>query len=213
MTQIALITGASRGLGFAMAEALAPKYHILALARTVGGLEDLDDRIKAKGGEATLAPMDICNRDAMAHLCRSVHDRWGSVALWVHTAVHAAPLTPAPYLDQKDWQKSLSTNVDALAHLIPFVAPLLGESGAAVFFDDPHGGEKFFGHYGTTKAAQMALVKSWQAESAKTGPRVHVLNPRPMATATRARFYPGEDRDQLLSPRDEAPRLIAELSL
>ena len=213
MTQIALITGASRGLGFAMAEALAPKYHILALARTVGGLEDLDDRIKAKGGEATLAPMDICNRDAMAHLCRSVHDRWGSVALWVHTAVHAAPLTPAPHLDQKDWQKSLSTNVDALAHLIPFVAPLLGENGAAVFFEDPHGGEKFFGHYGTTKAAQMALVKSWQAESAKTGPRVHVLNPRPMATATRARFYPGEDRDQLLSPRDEAPRLIAELSL
>jgi NAD(P)-dependent dehydrogenase (short-subunit alcohol dehydrogenase family) len=118
-----------------------------------------------------------------------------------------------PHLDQKDWQKSLSTNVDALAHLIPFVAPLLSDSGAAVFFDDPHGGEKFFGHYGTTKAAQMALVKSWQAESAKTGPRVHVLNPRPMATATRARFYPGEDRDQLLSPRDEAPRLIAKLSL
>lgn len=213
MTQIALITGASRGLGFAMAEALSAKYHILAVARTVGGLEDLDDRIKSRGGEATLAPMDICNRDAMAHMCRSVHDRWGGVALWVHTAVHAAPLTPAPHLDQKDWQKSLSTNVDAMAHLIPFVAPLLGEDGRAVFFDDPHGGEKFYGHYGTTKAAQIALVKSWQAESAKTGPRVQILTPRPMSTATRARFHPGEDRTNLASPRDEAPRLIAEAGL
>ena len=213
MTQIALITGASRGLGFALAEALAPKYHVLAVARTVGGLEDLDDRIKAKGGGATLAPMDICNRDAMAHLCRSVHDRWGGVALWLHTAVHAAPLTPAAHLDQKDWQKSLSTNVDAMSHLIPFVAPLLGDAGTAVFFDDPHGGEKFFGHYGTTKAAQIAMARSWQAESEKTGPRVRILTPRPMATATRARFYPGEDREALASPHAEASRLLTELDL
>lgn len=213
MTQLALITGASRGLGFAMAEALAPKYHVLAVARTVGGLEDLDDRIKAKGGEATLAPMDITNRDAMAHLCRSVHDRWGGLKLWVHTAIHAAPLTPVPYMDQKDWQKSLSTNVDAMAHLIPFLSHLLGTDGIAVFFDDDHGGNKFFGHYGTTKAAQMALVRSWQAESEKHGPRVEILTPAPMATATRARFYPGEDRAVLAAPREEAPRLIAQAGL
>lgn len=209
MTQLALITGASRGLGFAMAEALAPRYHILAVARTVGGLEDLDDRIKAKGGEATLAPMDICNRDAMAHLCRSVHNRWGELGLWVHTAVHAAPLTPAAHLDQKDWQKSLATNVDAMGHLIPFVAALLGETGTAVFFDDARAGEKFFGHYGTTKAAQIALARSWQAETEKTGPKVKILSPAPMATATRARFYPGEDRTVLASPHDEAARLLA----
>ncbi|MFZ7089754.1 SDR family NAD(P)-dependent oxidoreductase [Primorskyibacter sp. 2E233] len=213
MTKLALITGASRGLGFALAEALAPEYHIIAVARTVGGLEDLDDRIKAKGGEATLAPMDICNRDAMAHLCRSIFDRWGPIALWAHTAIHAAPLTPAHHLDQKDWQKSLSINVDAMGHMIPFVAPLLGSEGQALFFDDPRGGQKFFGHYGTTKTAQIALARSWQAETENIGPKVHILAPKPLATATRARFFPGEDRSPLAAPRDEAARLLAELSL
>lgn len=211
MTKLALITGASRGLGFALAEALAPGYHIVAVARTVGGLEELDDRIKAKGGEATLAPMDITDRDAMAHLCRSVHDRWGSLDFWAHTAIHAAPLTPAPHMDAKDWQKSLATNTDAMAHMIPFVAALLGETGTALFFDDPHGGEAFFGHYGATKAAQIALARSWQAESAKIGPKVHILSPKPMATATRARFFPGEDRAPLAIPADEAKRLLAEI--
>ncbi|PYG27551.1 SDR family NAD(P)-dependent oxidoreductase [Pelagimonas varians] len=210
MTQIALITGASRGLGFALAEALAPDFHIVAVARTVGGLEDLDDRIKAKGGEATLAPMDITNRDAMAHLCRSIFDRWGKVGLWAHTAIHAAPLTPAAHMDKKDWQKSLSINVDAMAHMIPFVAPLLGTDGQALFFDDPHGGEPYYGHYGTTKTAQMALARTWSAETAKTGPQVHIHQPKPMSTALRARFHPGEDRDLLAAPRDEAARLLAQ---
>ena len=213
MTKIALITGASRGLGFALAEALAPAYHIVAVARTVGGLEELDDRIKAKGGEATLAPMDITNRDAMAHLCRSVHDRWGSVAVWAHTAIHAGPLTPAHHIDPKDWQKSLSTNVDAMGHMIPFVAPLLGETGHAIFFDDPRGGEKFYGYYGTAKAAQIALARSWQAETAKIGPVVHICEPRPMATHTRARFHPGEDRSVLATPASEAERLLAALPI
>ncbi len=211
MTRIALITGASRGLGFALAEALSPEYHIVAVARTVGGLEDLDDRIKARGGEATLAPMDVCNRDAMAHLCRSIHDRWGGIALWAHTAVHAAPLTPAPHMDAKDWKKSVTTNIDAMGHLIPFVAPLLGDDGTALFFDDPHGGEKFYGHYGTTKAAQIALARSWAAEQENFGPRIRILTPRPMETHTRARFHPGEDRTPLAQPSAEAARLLAQL--
>ncbi|MFY0622598.1 MAG: SDR family oxidoreductase [Pelagimonas sp.] len=213
MTQIALITGASRGLGFALAEALAPAYHIVAVARTVGGLEELDDRIKAKGGEATLAPMDITNRDAMAHLCRSIHDRWGGISLWAHTAVHTSALTPAIYLDPKEWQKSMSTNVDAMGHMIPFVAPLLGEDGTALFFDDPKGGEKFYGYYGTTKTAQIGLARTWAAESAKTGPKVHVLSPNPMATAVRARFHPGEDRYALAAPADEAARLLKDAQI
>ena len=90
-----LVTGASRGLGAALALALAPEHHVICVARTVGALEELDDRIQAKGGSATLAPMDVTNRDAMAQLCRSIHDRWGGLALWAHTAVHAPPLTPA----------------------------------------------------------------------------------------------------------------------
>ncbi|SMX36149.1 SDR family NAD(P)-dependent oxidoreductase [Maliponia aquimaris] len=220
MTQLALITGASRGLGFALAEALAPSHHVIAVARTVGGLEELDDRIQAKGGSATLAPMDVCDRDAMAHLCRSIHDRWSPeiaagdavLSLWAHTAVHASALTPAPHIEPKEWRKALATNVDAMGHLIPFIAPLLGETGTALFFDDPRGGEKFYGYYGTTKAAQIALAHSWAAESARTGPRVRVLTPNPMATATRARFHPGENRDRLATPEAEAQRLLATLA-
>ncbi|WP_054001728.1 SDR family NAD(P)-dependent oxidoreductase [Shimia sp. SK013] len=211
--KIALITGASRGLGAAFAEALYDTHHIVAVARTTGALEELDDRIQAKGGAATLAPMDITNADAMAQLCRSIHDRWGKVDLWVHAAVHGAPLTPAGHIDQKDWTKSVAINLDSVGRLIPFLSPLLGADGHAVFFDDPRGGEKFFGSYGATKAAQIALARSWQAESANTGPKVSILTPKGMPTGTRARFFPGEPREALVHPRDEANRLLSELNL
>lgn len=211
MTQFALITGASRGLGAALAEALAPTHHIIAVARTSGALEELDDRIQAGGGSATLAPMDITDPDAMATLCRGIFDRWGRLDLWLHAAIHAAPLSPANFVDTGDWNKSMAVNANATALLIPFVAPLLGTDGQAVFFDDPRAGQKFFGAYGASKAAQMALARSWQAETIKTGPRVHVVEPRPMPTATRARFFPGEDRAVLASPLSEAERLIGPL--
>jgi NAD(P)-dependent dehydrogenase (short-subunit alcohol dehydrogenase family) len=207
--KIALITGASRGLGAALAEALAATYHIVAVGRTTGALEELDDRIKAAGGQATLAPMDITKPDAMAQLCRSIHDRWGHVDLWAHTAVHAAPLSPASTIDARDWDKSVACNVTATGQLIPYIAPLLGQTGTALFFDDPRAGHKFFGAYGATKAAQIALAQSWAAETVKTGPQVHILTPAPMPTATRARFFPGEDRTPLAHPRDEAARLLA----
>ena len=209
---VALITGASRGLGFALAEALAPDYHILAVARTTGGLEDLDDRIKAKGGQATLAPMDITQDAAMQHLCRSIHDRWGGISLWLHTAIHDTQLSPADHIDAKDWDKSIALNVRATGIMITYVAPLLGRAGTAVFFEDPTPvGTKFFGVYGATKAAQMALARSWQAETVKTGPRVHIATPAPMPTSLRARFFPGEERSTLADPYAEAARILAEL--
>lgn len=211
--KIALITGASRGLGFACAEALAPQYHVVAVGRTVGGLEDLDDAIQAQGGQATLAPMDVNEPDAMAQLCRSIHDRWGKLDLWLHTAVHAAPLTPAAHMDAKDWAKSVATNVTAMGTLIPYVSALLGAGSKAVFFDDPHAGAKFFGAYGATKAAQIALARSWQAETTSTDTTVEILTPRPMPTGTRARFFPGEDRTPLAAPKDEAQRLLKEAAL
>jgi NAD(P)-dependent dehydrogenase (short-subunit alcohol dehydrogenase family) len=215
MTQkLALITGASRGLGFALAEQLAARgWHVVAVARTVGGLEDLDDRVKALGlpgaGSLTLAPMDVTNDDAMRHLCRSVHDRWGGLDLWAHTAIHAAPLAPAGSLDAKDWDKSLATNTRATGSLIPMVEPLLrARDGRALFFDDPRAGAQFFGAYGATKAAQIALARSWAAENRKHGPQVAILTPNPMPTATRARFFPGEDRSILADPGAEAARLL-----
>ena len=213
MTQTALITGASRGLGAALAGALAPGHHVIAVARTTGALEELDDRIQAKGGHATLAPMDITDAGAMATLCRGIYDRWGRLDLWLHTAIHAAPLTPADHVDMKDWDRSVRINATATALLIPFVAPLLGHTGKAVFFDDPRTGGKFFGAYGATKAAQMSLARSWQVETAKTGPKVEIMQPAPMPTALRARFFPGEDRADLASPKDEAVRLLAALQI
>ncbi|MFN7269256.1 MAG: SDR family NAD(P)-dependent oxidoreductase [Cereibacter sp.] len=214
--KIALITGASRGLGAAMAEELAARgWHVVAVARTVGALEELDDRIKANrqpgGGAVTLAPMDVTRDDAMRHLCLSVHDRWGRADLWVHSAVHAAPLAPAAHLDARDWEKSITINLAATGLLIPMVEPLLraAEKGTALFLDDPRGGQPFFGAYGATKAAQIALARSWQAETVRTGPRVLIETPAPMPTATRARFFPGEDRTRLADPRAEAARLVA----
>lgn len=204
----ALITGASRGLGAALALALAPTHHIIAVGRTVGALEELDDRIKAVRGAATLAPMDITVPEAMQALCRSIHDRWGGLNLWVHTAIHAGPLAPASQLADKDFEKSLAINVRATQRLIGYVAPLLGLTGRAVFFDDPRGGEKFFGHYGATKAAQIALARSWQAETTRIGPHVVILTPAPMPTALRGRFFPGEDRARLAEPAFEAARLL-----
>ena len=218
MTQsIALITGASRGLGAALAEQLCARgWHVVAVARTVGGLEELDDRVKSLGlpgaGSLTLAPMDVTNDDAMRHLCLSIHQRWGGLQLWAHAAVHVAPLAPAGSLDVKDWDKSIATNIRATGTLIPMMEPLLREgAGQAMFFDDPRGGEKFFGAYGASKAAQIALARSWSAENAKIGPQVRILTPDPMPTATRARFYPGEDRTPLTHPRDMAARLLDQL--
>ncbi len=207
--RIALVTGASRGLGAAFAEALATSHHPIAVARTVGALEELDDRIKASGGSATLAPMDITQADAMAHLCHSIHERWGKLDLWIHAAIHAPPLSPVDHIDAGDWRLSIATNATATATLIPMVAPLLkGKGSRAVFFDDPHVSEKFFGAYAATKTAQIALARAWSAETARLGPAIHVITPNPMSTATRARFFPGEDRSTLATPREEAIRLL-----
>ncbi|MEM1006152.1 MAG: SDR family NAD(P)-dependent oxidoreductase [Pseudomonadota bacterium] len=207
-SKIALVTGASRGLGAALAEALAPDYHVVAVARTTGGLEELDDRIQAKGGTATLAPMDISDPNAMATLCRGIHDRWGKVDLWLHTAIHSSALTPAHFIDPKEWTKAVAINATATSVLIPYVAPLLGDAGHAVFFDDPKAGEKFYGIYGATKAAQIAMARSWKTETQRTGPRVSIVEPAPMPTAVRARFHPGEDRDALTSTAQEAARIL-----
>lgn len=215
----ALVTGASRGLGFAIAHTLATRgWDVVAVARTVGGLEELDDSVKTLklpgAGNLTLAPMDITNTDAMRHLCRSLHDRWGGLGLWAHTAVHAPPLSPAGAVDERDWDKALNINARATGLLIPFIEPLLrAGKGTAVFFDDPRAGQKFFGAYAASKAAQMALAQAWALETENHGPKVVIATPSPMPTALRARFFPGEDRSKLTLAAAEAARLIATLDV
>lgn len=208
-----LITGASRGLGAALALQLAQKFHIIAVAKTTGGLEELDDRIQAIGGQATLAPLDVNDPNAVRHLCSSIHARWGGLLLWAHCAIYAAPLSPANFIDARDWDKSVKLNVTTTGMLIPNVAPLLGNSGTALFLDDPCAGLKFLGSYGATKSAQISLAKSWQAETLNTGPKIQILIPAPMPTATRARFFPGEDRNALSTCEIEAEKIIVILGI
>jgi len=212
--KIALVTGASRGLGAALAEQLALRgWHVVAVARTLGGLEDLDDRVKAAdlpgAGGLTLAPMDVANDDAMRHLCRSIHDRWGGLGLWSHTAVHATALAPAGSVDARDLDTSIAVNLRATGVLIPMVEPLLrAGQGTALFFDDPMTGTRFSAAYGATKSGQIALARAWASENARIGPRVVIATPAPMPTAVRARFFPGEDRKPLADPRAEAVRIL-----
>ncbi len=210
------MTGASRGLGAAVALRLAGRgHHVIAVARTQGALEALDDRIAAAGGAATLAPMDVTDADAMRHLCRSIHDRWGALPLWVHAAVSAPPLAPAHLADERDFARAWTVNVVALQRLIGFVAPLLRAAGGgrAVFFDDDRPAA-LASAYAATKAAARTLVGAWRAEAAGGGaPQIDLVTPRPMPTATRARFHPGEDRAPLASPEAEAERLLSSIGL
>ncbi len=213
--RIALVLGASRGLGAALAEALGGAgWQVVAVARTTGALEELDDRIRRAGGPAaTLAPMDITQDDAMRTLCRGVHDRWGRADLWVHAAIHPAPLSPAHHIAAKDWERSLAVNARATGMLIPMIEPLLRASdrGTALFFDDPQGEGRFHGAYGATKAAQITLARHWQAEAERLGPRVLIETPPPMPTALRARFRPGEDRATLTPCAEVAAGILPRL--
>jgi len=181
---------------------------VIALAKTIGGLEELDDRIKARGGSATLVPLDITDEQGVQRLCLSIHERWGGLDYCVHAAAHAAPLSPAGHIDEKVWDKSLAINLRASQRLISNIDPLLtANKGTAVHLDDPRGGEAYFGAYGATKAAQKALFDSWAKETRNLRPSIISFTPKPMPTAIRARFFPGEDRAALTAPAVEAKRL------
>lgn len=211
MKQITLITGASRGLGFAVASALAgPQNHLIAIARTIGGLEELDDVIKSKGGTATLVPMDLTQEEGLQDLGKSIFERWGHLDTFIHCAAHATPLAPIGHVDPKDLDRGWAINARATQRLITMLDPLLksSKSGQAIYCHDPCAVPKFFGSYRTSKLAALSYVESWQAESPQTGPNIKVFVPEPMPTALRARFYPGEDREALSSPASQAQKLI-----
>jgi NAD(P)-dependent dehydrogenase (short-subunit alcohol dehydrogenase family) len=210
--KVALVTGASRGLGYAVARALGARgMHVVAMARTVGGLEDLADAIEAAGGPPpTLVPLSVTDEGGLQRLCLALHERWGRLDLVVHCAAHAPPLAPAPHMGGNDFDQSLEINFRATAWLIVMLQPLLAAApaGRFVHVTDARAGQPFFGAYGASKAAAEALVRSWAAESARIGPRVDLFHPNPMPTALRARFFPGEDTAPLARCADEASRLV-----
>ncbi len=210
--KLALVTGASRGLGYAAAKALAAEgAHVIALARTVGGLEELDDEIKAAGGEATLVPLDINDDPGLERLGGAIHQRWGKLDLWLHTAAEAAPFSPAQHAAAKDVEKAMKTNALATQRLIRVLDPLLraAEASEAIFCADPGAPNgKFNAAYGASKAAQAAIVASWAAECAKSPLKIWSASPPAMPTGLRARFHPGEDQSALRTTSDVASAIL-----
>jgi NAD(P)-dependent dehydrogenase (short-subunit alcohol dehydrogenase family) len=210
--KIALVTGASRGFGFACAAAMGSVgAHVLALARTTGGLEDLDEKISACGGNSTLIPLDICDDSGLERMGAALHNRWGRIDLWLHTAIHAAPLQPVEHIDAGELDRTIAVNIRAFQHLIRVIDPLLRLSDspmALIAADDT--GAKFHGTYATAKAAQSALTRAWAAES---GNRITIAEivPPPIPTALRGRFHPGEDRASLCPIDEAAARLMERL--
>lgn len=208
--QIALVTGASRGLGRATALAFAGAgAHVCALARTVGALEELDDAVKAAGGQATLIPLDLADAAGLARMAAALHERWGRLDLWLHSAIYAPPLSPAHHVGQKEFDGALATNVGATRTLIRMLDPLLRLSGVplAVLPADDRTGERHHGCYAASKAAQSALWQAW-AREAEGRIRIAEIAPPPMATAVRGRFYPGEAKDGLTRPDAVAAELL-----
>lgn len=211
MTRLSLITGASRGLGFATAKALSgPDEHIIAVARTVGGLEELDDAVQANGGSATLVPLDITDETGLQNLGKSIFDRWGQLDLFIHCAAVPAPLAPVGHIDAKDLDRVWAVNARGTQRLITMLDPLLKTAtGTAVHCHDTHLDAKFGSAYRASKSAALNFVESWKDEAADIGPTVKVFEPGPMPTALRARFHPGEDRSNLSTPEIEAAKLLA----
>ena len=211
--RVALVTGASRGLGYATGRALGARgWRVVAVARTVGGLEELADAIEAGGGPApTLAPLSLTDTQGLARLCLAIHERWGRLDLAVHCAAAAPPLAPAAHVADKDFDQALELNLRATERLVTMLHPLLraAPGGHLVHVTDDRAGQANFGAYASGKAGAEALVRAYAAESARIGPKVSVFQPRPMPTALRARFYPGENPARLTPCAEEAERLLA----
>jgi len=215
--RIALVTGASRGIGRAAALALAKAgAHVIAVARTVGALEELDDDIQKAGGSATLVPLNLREFDALDRLGASIYERWGKLDAFLGNAGVLGVLTPLGHLEPRVFAEALDVNVTANWRLIRSLDPLLKKSDAGrVLFVTSGAALKFrpyWGAYAVTKAALEALAYTYAAECENTPVRVNLFNPGPTRTKMRAKAMPGEDADALKTAEDVAPQIVSLLS-
>lgn len=213
--RVALVTGASRGIGQAAARALAAAgVHVILVARTVGGLEDVDDEIQKAGGSATLVPLDLKDFAALDRLGASIYERWGRLDAFLGNAGVLGAVTPLAHLEPKLFQELLDVNVTANWRLIRSFDPLLRASDAGrVLFVTSGAARKntpFWGGYAMAKAALESLALTYAAECESTNIKVNLLSPGPLRTAMRARAMPGED-PQTLAPPDAVASLIVDL--
>ena len=211
--RIALVTGASRGIGHSVALALARAgAHVIAVARTVGGLEELDDEIQKIGGSATLVPLDLKDMDGIARLGGALFDRYKKLDVLVGNAGILGPLSPLSHVEPKAFDEVMAVNVTANWQLIRCMEPLLVQSdaGRAVFVTSGSGWtcRAYWGPYAISKAALNAMVQTWAAENMTTRLRVNLLTPGPIRTRMRAQAMPGEDPMTLETPEKVADHIV-----
>jgi NAD(P)-dependent dehydrogenase (short-subunit alcohol dehydrogenase family) len=212
--RIALVTGASRGIGYAVSLALARAgAHVIAVARTVGGLEELDDAIRKLGGSATLVPLDMTDYAGIARLAAAVDERYRRLDVLIGNAGIGGPSSPLGHVEPKAWDDVMAVNVTANWHLIRAFEPLLraSDAGRAVFISSgsAHNARAYRGPYNISKAALEALARTFANETASTNVRVNVFNPGPTRTRMRAAIMPGEDPMTLPPVEDVAEKIVA----
>lgn len=215
--RIALVTGASRGIGRAICVELARQgAHVIALARTQGALEELDDEIRALGREATLAPCDLKDFDALDRLGLAIHERWGKLDILVCNAGVLGPITPVSHIDPKVWDDAYAVNVTANYRLIRSLDVLLRASDAgrvvAISTTNAHAAEfrPYRAVYASTKAAFEAIMRTYAAETVTTSPvKVTMVTPGHVRTSMRAALMPGEDPMTVPAPEEIAPQIVS----
>ena len=211
--KVALVTGASRGLGRATALALANEgAHIIATARTQGGLEELDDEIKAAGSSATLVPMDVTDYPGIDRLGAAIFERWKKLDILIGNAGLLGKLTPVPHIEPKTWDDVMAVNVTANYRLIRSMDPLLriAPHGHAIFVTSGVANKCFpyWGAYAVSKAGLEAMVKTYAAEMETTSVRANCFSPGPTRTKMRATAMPGEDPMSIPSADEVAAQIV-----
>jgi len=210
--QIALVTGASRGIGYFLAKELAAAgAHVVAVARTTGGLEELDDEIKSAGGQATLVPLDLTDMAGIDRLGGAIYERWGKLDVLVANAGILGVISPLGHVEAKVFERVMAINVTSTWRLIRAVDPLLraADAGRAVVLSSgaAHSARAFWGPYAASKAAVEALVRSWAHETENLPLRINAANPGATRTAMRAQAMPGEDPNTLPHPSEVAAKI------
>jgi len=211
--RVALVTGASRGLGAAAALAFAGEgAHCILLARTVGGLEELDDRIKAVGGSATLVPLDVTDGPGVDRLGAALYERFGRLDVLLGNAAILGVLSPIGHIDPAVFERVMAVNVTANWRLIRSLDPLLrrSDAGRAIFVTSgiTHRMTPYWSAYAASKAALEVLAGTYAAEVAHTPVRVNIYNPGPIRTTMRQQAFPGEPIEQQTPPEAHAEGLI-----
>lgn len=212
--RVAVVTGASRGIGYFTALELAKAgAHVVACARTVGGLEELDDAIKAAGGAATLVPFDLADMAAIDKLGGAINERWGKLDIMVANAGVLGTISPIGHVEAKVFEKVMNINVTATWRLIRSLEPLLikSDAGRALILSSSaaHKCKPFWGPYSASKAAVEALARTWAGETQRLPLRILSVDPGATRTAMRAQAMPGEDPETVPHPSEVAAKLLA----